>query len=236
MVTIAAVFLSCGVFKWAMINLFTEPNQRLMTVCASAVLKFLISAPVICGMGRLIYLNLLGNEPDAFGVFYFFEKTKRYLRLVFLLILVLLRVCAVFLIPAAIAAGGVLVYRYFEVFDIYTLFLLFLIIVSAVIAFQVSLYISLRYFLCVSIFIKDENMKIRRIIKESAVKMSDKRSEMLTVIYSLLPSSLLCLLVFPALAAIPYMVAVFTVYGTMYLKQFFIKEKAEKTILFEAGE
>lgn len=231
----AAVFILSWLFKKAALDILPSPALKLAAVCVSAVFKYCMTVPIFFGFSRLICLSASGKDING-GAFYYFEKAGRYFKLLAINTLTVIKTAFIFLIPTALTAGGIFVCTYFDLFDIYTLFLLFLIMVSVVITLQLSIYMSARYFLCAYIFIQCEELSIRKIFRFSAKKMSDKKSEIFTVFYSMFGLYIICILLLPIIFVLPYTVAVFAVYGTMYLKQLEIKAVKTDTITFNTGE
>lgn len=223
-------------FKCITIGMLYSVNQKLIAMIMLAIGEFCLIMPVLAGVIRVLYRRIRNIATNTFDMFYYFEHLKRYFNVLYLFLAILVRLILIFIIPFSFIACGVSVLLYFSSFDIYTLLLLFLILIVFIITFHVCFFFSLRYFMAVFIFINDDNIKISTAIKLSVEKMKFRKNEILIVIYTLLPLLFLCLFIIPAFFILPYMVAVFTVYGTMYLKQFYIQQDVTKTLLFGMGD
>lgn len=228
--------LAFSVLEWYLASLFSHSLNRVALALFISLVRFILVIPIVAGAEYSIYYAFEYDDISLSRLFYFYNKPKRFFKLIGVSVAVIVKLVLVFLIPIVFGGMGIYLLLSYDIITTYRLMIICLMFITAILTFNVSGYFSLRYFLCWKLLFFDENLKISDIIRVSCKIMQGRKTEVFSLIYSFLPLAVFCVLLLPIYFVIPYVVAVFTVYGTMYIKRYKLTNDFSKTTLFRMGD
>lgn len=203
------------------------------------LIQFVLFAPLMLGAFRWFYRAVGGEHPPFAAVFEYYGSAKAFGKAVWLRLHVTVRAAAVGLVvlfPALClqvalrylpggGSDGYLSMMYLAVWALSKLVLL--------LSMLLWFYFALRYFLCYFLLAEQPDQRAGRLVCMSVREMREYKGELFTMFLTLIPWALLCLLVIPALWAVPYGFAVAALYARIYISRAKSRRDLETTRVME---
>ena len=222
-------------------SMLFEALPKIIVAILAAAAVFFILYPIIMGTVRFFVRFIKGGiEEDAAAVFYYFTSGRKYGKILYLQIILLIKKLGVGLVTAlpmliAWVISGSFVYDLFNIaMPIWAQSVSYIIIYLRVLGFVAYFLITLRYYLAPFLLAADEGMHAAEAVYMS--KLISKRTliDFVFLLFSHIIYILLSFILLPAVFTLPYLVGAYVVHCDSAVEQYnnTVKKLSEEDTLY----
>lgn len=207
----------------ALLHNFTHSDSFL---AVSYIFAFFVFLPLLIGFVRFCWRLLSGVADNPVAIFYYFSKRYLYLKTLKLIFSIGVRVVVcyfIFYIPVLVfnLITGTWLYTTFDItMPMWTLNLSAVGSILKVLAFLMTVFAMMKYYLALMLFVADENIDTAEAIHLSAVISKRSKLDFLYLAFSFIGWFALSLLSVPMLFTVPYFTIAYLLHSTYSVSDF----------------